>query len=77
MEPLPIPKTITLYALIRQSGLSFAPTGMASSTPSTLGTGFFLNKLEAEHNRTLEILKDSTLKFHIFELEFPNPAYKE
>jgi len=35
---------------------------------------------EAEHNRTLETLKDTDgayNSYHIFELEFPNPVYQE
>jgi hypothetical protein len=75
MEPMPIPKTITIYQLIRQSGMNFTPTGTLP-TPS-IGTGFYLSRTEAEHNRTLELLKDSSHRFHVFELEVPNPAYKE
>ena len=45
-----------------------------------LGIGFYSTQQEAEHNRTMEILKDADgthNSYHIFELEFPNPAYKE
>jgi hypothetical protein len=44
-----------------------------------MGLGFYTSKQEAEHQRTIEILKDQTTAgpkptWHIFELEFPNPA---
>jgi len=41
--------------------------------------GIFKSLDEAEQNRTIEILKDKTgdTSYHIFELEFPNPAYQE
>jgi len=79
MEPLPVPKTIKVYQLIRQSGMNFVSTGSATTGMSA---GFYITQAEAEHNRTLETLKDTGIgpaaaKFHVFELEFPNPAYKE
>jgi hypothetical protein len=44
--------------------------------------GFFVTLQEAEHCRTVEVLKDTTVgptkpRFHIFELEVPNPVYEE
>jgi hypothetical protein len=43
--------------------------------------GFYPTLQEAEHNRTIEVLKDTTSgakpRFHVFELEVPNPAYQE
>jgi hypothetical protein len=75
MEPLPVQKTITIYQLLKQSGMSFSIVGAASAM--SIGLGFYMTKIEAEHNRTLETLKDSSSKFHVFELEVPNPAYKE
>lgn len=83
MESLPIPKTIKVYQLVRMStktSLSFSTTGSATvGTSGYLGTGFFTSQSEAEQNRTLETLKDTdgTNKFYVFELEFPNPIYKE
>ena len=77
MQPIPVPKTIKVYQLIRQSGMSFVPAGSATTGMSA---GFYITQEEAEHNRTLETLKDTSptaAKFHVFELEFPNPAYKE
>ena len=79
MEPIKPAKTLKVYQLIKQSGMSFACTG---SGTTGLGIGFFTTQQEAEHNRTLEVLKDTTVgslkpKFHVFELDIPNPAYTE
>jgi hypothetical protein len=79
MEPLPTPKTVKIYQLIKQSGMSFTCDRAMSS--NSIGTGFFLTREEAEHNRTLAILADTTVgrkpSWYIFELEVPNPAYTE
>lgn len=81
MEPLPIPKTIKVYQLVRMSTktiLTFSTTGIASAGASYIGSGFYLTQSEAEQNCTLETLKDTDgNKFYVFELEFPNPAYRE
>jgi hypothetical protein len=82
MEPLKPPKTIKLYQLVRQTGMSFTNTGGSSSASVGLGIGFYPSLQEAEQNRTMEVLKDTTSginkpKWHVFELEFPNPAYEE
>ena len=56
----------------------FSNTGGTST--SGLGLGFYSTLNEAEMNRTAEILKansDKKEKFHIFELDVPNPAYEE
>ena len=46
-----------------------------------LVVGFYYTQQEAEHNRTLETLKDTSSnpkpKWHIWELDVPNPAYEE
>ena len=76
MEPIQPPKTIKVYTLIKQAGLTFNYTGYSAG--QSLGTGFFSTLQEAEHQRTLEVLKDTSLPrshFHVFELEVPNPAY--
>lgn len=80
-KPLTPPKTFKIYTLIRQTGTSFTYTS-GSTVSSQLGLGFFLSLQEAEHCRTVEVLKDTTTgptksKFHIFELEVPNPIYEE
>lgn len=79
MEPIKPPKTLKVYQLIRQTGMNFTYGG--SGTP-TFGVGFYSTLQEAEHNRTLEALKDTTTginkpRWHVFELEFPNPVYEE
>lgn len=77
MKSISQPETIKVYQLIKMSGmyLSMGP----GSSPAGLGLGFYSTLQEAEHNRTLEILKDVATTgpkstWHIFELEFPNPA---
>lgn len=81
MESIKPPKTFKVYTLIKQTGVSFTYTS-GSSNSATLGLGFFTTLQEAEHNRMIEVLKDTTTsttkpKFHIFELEVPNPVYEE
>jgi hypothetical protein len=83
MEPIKPPKTIKLYQLVRQTGMSFTTTGGSSSASASLGIGFYPSLQEAEQNRTMEVLKDTSSgginkpRWHVFELEFPNPAYEE
>ena len=78
MEPIAPPKTVKVYQLIKQTGAYLTNTGAASTL--TWGVGFYSSLTEAEHNRTMELLKNTdTVKpqYHIFELDLPNPAYKE
>ena len=52
----------------------------SSGSNVTFGPGFYTTREEAEQHRTLEILKDTNggaHEYHVFELEFPNPAYQE
>ena len=81
MEPLPIAKTIKVYQLIKMStkaGLNFSPVGTTGTGANYIGIGMYVTQSEAEQNRTLETLKDQDgSKFYVFELEFPNPIYKE
>lgn len=79
MQSISPPKTLKVYALIKQTGLNFSYYSPSSSS-TTLGTGFFMTLQEAEQNRTLAVLSDTgTIKqqFHVFELEVPNPIYTE
>lgn len=78
MESIKPPKIIKIYQLVRQTGMSFTSSG----TGSSLGVGFYSTLQEAEHNRTMELLKDTTSgnskpRWHIWELDIPNPAYEE
>lgn len=76
MESIPIPKTLTVYALVKQTGMVFSYVGY--STNNSLGIGFFSTQQEAEHHRTLEILKDDNKSaYYIFPLTVDNPAHKE
>jgi hypothetical protein len=80
MEPISPPRTMRVFQLIRQTGMNFSTAAIVS--PTNLGSGIFPTLQEAEHNRTIEVLKDTTSgvnkpRWHIFELEVPNPAYQE
>ena len=78
MEPIAPPKSVKIYQLLKQSGAHLMSAGV--SGPVSWGLGFYTTLQEAEHNRTLETLKNTdTVKpqYHIFELDLPNPAYKE
>lgn len=77
MAPLEPPRTLKVYSLVKQSGLTFTYAGY--SAHAALGNGFFATRDEAEHHRTLEVLKDTASprsQFHVFEMEVPNPAYE-
>lgn len=82
MEPIKPPKTVKFYQLLKVStktGLNIS--GCGTAPPSNyVGHGMYITLQEAEHNRTLETLKDTdggVNSYYIFELEFPNPVYKE
>ena len=84
MESIKPPKTLKYYQLLKMStkaGLSILACGTTPAGSSGyIGTGMYTTLQEAEHNRTLEILKDTDSgynSYHVFELEFPNPAYTE
>jgi hypothetical protein len=79
MEPLKPPKTMKYYQLLKRTGLSLTNVPSGSNSLS-LGMGFFQTQHDAEMHRTMEILKLSpgdNSEFFIFELELPNPVYKE
>lgn len=81
MEPLKPPKTMKVYQLLKRSGLLHTTVASSSNINGTsLGSGFFLSQHDAEMHRTMEILKltsSDNSEFFIFELELPNPVYKE
>ena len=83
MEPIKPPKALKYYQLLRmstKSGLNITSCGSTASGNNYVGVGMYLTLQDAEHNRTMETLKDTDSAYntyHIFELEFPNPAYKE
>lgn len=75
MQPLTPPKTIKVFQLLKQSGLYFSSAGGSSN--ANIGLGFYLTREEAEQHRTMEVLKGNNgVEYHIFELEIPNPAYR-
>lgn len=78
MKPEFPPETVKIYQLIKRSAdqLYFSYAGMASGMLS-IGSGFYLTRDEAEHQRTMEVLRCKTEdEFYVFELEIPNPALK-
>lgn len=76
MEPIKPPKTFKVYAVIKQTGLSMSYV-YGSGSSINFGAGFYGTREEAEHTRTLELLKEtSSSKYHVFELEVPNPVYE-
>jgi hypothetical protein len=79
MQSIAPSRTLKYYQLVKmatKANLYLSLVG--SSATNSVGIGFFHTLTEAEHIRTTETLKDQDgSTFHIFELEFPNPAYKE
>ena len=72
-------KVYSLLKMATKNGLNIGSCGSAPAA-NYIGTGIYLSLQDAEHQRTLETLKDTdggTNSYHIFELEFPNPVYKE
>ena len=79
MEGLRPPKTIKVYQLTKMtitSGMYISPVSALGT--ASYGSGIFKSIEEAEQCRTIEILKDKTgdSTYHVFELEFPHPAYQ-
>lgn len=83
MKSIEPPETIKVYQLLKMTGtyLSGVSPPIPTSMSTNMGIGFYLTLEEAEHIRTLEILKDTTTgmkpTWHIFELEFPNPVLQK
>ena len=81
MEPLKPPKTMKYYQLLKRSGLTlYNVAGSSNVNGTTLGSGFFMSQQDAEIHRTMEVLKltsGDNSEFFIYELELPNPVYKE
>lgn len=78
MEPIAPSRTVKVYQLLKQNGTYLVNAGV--SGPISWGLGFYNTLQEAEHNRTMELLKNTDTpkpQYHIFELDIPNPAYKE
>lgn len=77
MKPEFPPDTIKIYQLVKRTEMMFTFSG-ASSTQN-IGFGFYTTRAEAEHNRTLEVLRlkdGDSCEFYVFELEIPNPILK-
>jgi hypothetical protein len=76
MKPVPPESHIQVYMLLRQQGLFLAPAGYVNNNlPGSIG--FYATRNEAEIARTHELLtnKDTDYRYHVFELDLPNPAY--
>jgi hypothetical protein len=73
----------TAYYVVNSTGTTFnvsLTSGGSAINTTAVGTGMYTTLQEAEYSRTLEILRDTDSaynSYHIFELEFPNPIYKE
>ena len=77
MEPLKPPPTFKVYTVIKQTGLSLGYVYSSGSPAINFGAGFYGTRDEAEKARTYELLKDTTdpkPRYHVFEMEVPNPA---
>ena len=80
MEPLKPPQTFKVYTVIKQTGLALSYVYSSGSPAINFGAGFYGTRDEAEKARTYELLKDTTdpkPKYHVFELDIPNPVYQE
>jgi hypothetical protein len=77
MKPIQPPEIIKFYQLVKMTAGSTGLYLNLVGTPHApnVGIGFFTTLQEAEHSRTLEVLKDTGVNntYHIFEVEFPNP----
>ena len=78
MKPEFPPDTLKIYQLVKRNAESMYFTAAGTMpTSNCLGPGFYLTREEAEHQRTLEILKSKTADdYYLFELEIPNPILK-
>jgi len=77
MKPEFPSETLKVYSLVKRNEMMFSYGG--SSSTHNLGFGFYLTREEAEHNRTLEVLRQKEgdkAEFYVFELEIPNPILK-
>ena len=82
MEPIKPPRTVKFYQLLKmatKTGLNISSVGQISNGYNYVGTGIYSTLQDAEHQRTLETLKDTEggNSYHVFELEFPTPVYRE
>ena len=80
MAPLDPPPTYQVYTVIKQTGMSMSYVYVSMPNSLNFGSGFYGTRHEAEQARTFEMLKDNSVpkpRYHVFELEVPNPAYQE
>lgn len=80
MESLKPPPTFKVYTVIKQTGMTMGYVYVSMSNTINFGAGFYGTRHEAEQARTFELLKDTTdpkPRYHVFELEVPNPAFQE
>lgn len=78
MKPEFPPDTVKIYQLIKRPADQFYFMSSGTTSPTnSIGVGFYSTRQEAEHQRTLEVLKCKTEdEFYVFELEIPNPIVK-
>jgi hypothetical protein len=75
MKALEPPTLLTIYMLLKQDGLVFAPAPVIAPGPIT-SCGFFATREDAEMYRTHQTLlipSTATTTYHVFELQVPNP----
>ena len=80
MEPLEPPPTFKIYTLIKQTGMTMSYVYVSTPNTLNLGAGFYSTRHDAEQARTFELLKDTSdpkPRYHVFELEVPNPVYNK
>lgn len=77
MRPEFPPDTLKIYQLVKRTDMMFSYAGSGST--QNIGFGFYTTRQEAEHQRTLEVLKqkeNDNSEYYVFELEIPNPIVK-
>ena len=80
MAPLEPPPTYKVYTVIKQTGMAMNYVYVSMPNSLNFGSGFYGTRSEAEQARTFEMLKDNSVpkpRYHVFELEVPNPAYQQ
>ena len=81
MKPLEAPEFTRMFVLIQQSSTTFYFNTTGTSVGQiSYGSGFYTSRDDAEKARTLAVLSDKNdppYQYHIFELEFPNPAFRK
>lgn len=65
-KPIPPPEYITYYQLLKMSAGKFS----SYYNPDVNSTGLFHRLEDAQNQQLLELIKDPTNKYHIYEIEW-------